>query len=145
MKLFLVLTLFIATNVFAVDICSFEETWQVEEAFKAEGIKAHKKSKNFKRFTFAEKEMIHLTVTLQEWQRGLSRQEAINTFVDLREDGKPGDLAGEIKYFNVKDKVIVLVHYWPGENEYGAYYELNNGAHKLIAEIDDSFISCTDK
>lgn len=144
MKLLIALAFFITTNAFAVEICSFEETWQVDEALETLKIKPIKTSKNFKRYTFAEKEMIHLTVTLQDWQRGLSRQEALETFADFWE-GKPGSNGGEIVYYNINGKTIVLVHYWPGDNEYGAYYELKNGAHKLIAEIGDSFISCPSK
>lgn len=144
MKLLLTLALFITTNAFAVDICSFEETWEVSDALEAQGIKAHKTSKNHKRFTFAEKEMIHLTITLQDWLKGISRGEALETFADIYE-GKQGSNAGEIKYYRINGKEVALVHYWPGDNEYGAYYELKNGAHRLIAEVSDSFITCTDK
>lgn len=141
MKLLLTLALFITTNAFAVNLCSFEETWQFNEALEAQRIKPIRISKNHNRFTFAEKQMIHRTVTLQSWLKGSSKEEAMEIFAATF-NGRPGENAGEIVYLNVNGKEIAVVHYWPGDNEYGAYYEIRNGAFRLIAEIGDSFISC---
>lgn len=141
MKLLLTLALFITTNAFAVDLCSFEETWQFNEALEAQRIKPVRISKNHNRFTFVEKQMIHRTVTLQDWLKGTSKEEALEIFGNFY-NGKPGSNAGEIVYLNVNGKEIAVVHYWPGDNEYGAYYEIRNGAFRLIADIGDSFISC---
>lgn len=141
MKLLLTLALFITTNAFAVNLCSFEETWQFNEALEAQRIKPIRISKNHSRFTFAEKQMIHRTVTLQDWLKGTSKAEAMEIFAAMF-NGQPGENAGEIVYLNVHGKEIAVVHYWPGDNEYGAYYEMKNGAFRLIAEIGDSFITC---
>lgn len=142
MKYIIALLLSIATSAFAVDICSFEETWNFKEAIKEQGIKPLKVSKNHKQFTFVEKTLIHRTVTQQDWLRNNSVKDSLESFGDYY-DGRPGPNAGEIVYYNIQGKQIVLVHYWPGENEYGAFYLINkNGSVKLLATISDSFISC---
>ena len=141
MKIILILAFFISFQSFAADICNFQETWEFTEALKEEGIKPLKRSKNHKRFTFVEKEMIHLTITLQYWLKGASRDEALENFADLY-DGKMGSNAGEILYYSIEGKTYALVHYWPGDNEVGAFYEMKGRAYRLIAEISDSFIEC---
>lgn len=142
MRLIFILSLLLTTNAFAIDICSFEETFSFGKAFEAKRIRPVKTSKNHKRFTFLEKEMIHLTVTLQDWLKGASRQEALKIFADIRENGQPGDLAGEILYFRISGKEYAFALYYPGDNEYGAYFELKGSSYKLIAEIHDSEIIC---
>lgn len=141
MKILILTLLFLTTSALAQDICSFEETWEFEDALKAQGIKPAKKSTNHKRFTFIEKDMIHLTVTLQGWLSGVSREEALDQFNDMR-DGRSGSLAGEIVYYMIDGKKFALVHYWPGENEYGGFFEVKDRSYRLIAEINDSFIEC---
>lgn len=141
MKLLFTLALFITTNAFAVNLCSFQETWEFNEALEAQRIKPIRISKNHSRFTFAEKQMIHRTITLQDWLKGTSKEEAMQIFADFY-NGRQGSNAGEIVYLNVNGKEIAVVHYWPGDNEYGAYYEIRNGAFRLIATIGDSFITC---
>ncbi len=141
MKFLLAVALFITTNAFAVDVCSFQETSDFKEAIAARNIKPSKKSMNPKRFTFIEKQMVHLTITLEGWLSGSTREEAIEIFGDYQE-GKKGFNGGEILYFDISGKQIALVHYWPGENEYGAFFELKNGAYKLLANVTDSYITC---
>lgn len=141
MKSLILTFLFLTTSAFAQDICSFQETWEFKEALTAKGIKPTKKSTNHKRFTFIEKDMIHLTVTLQGWLNGVSREEALDNFNDMYE-GQSGSLAGEIVYYTINGKKYALVHYWPGENEYGGFFEVKDRSYKLIAEISDSFIEC---
>ncbi len=141
MKFLLAVALFITTNAFAVDVCSFQETSDFRDALEARNIKSTKKSTNPKRFTFIEKQMVHLTITLESWLSGSTKEEAIEIFGDYH-DGKKGFNAGEILYYEIEGKQMALVHYWPGENEYGAFFELKNGAYKLLAEVTDSFITC---
>lgn len=135
MKLLLTLAFLITTNAFAVDICSETSTWDFAEALKAEGIRPSKIAKNHRRFTFTEKQMIHLTVTLQDYLNGTSRDEALAIFEDASD-------AGEIKYYTIQGKQYALVHYWPGDNEYGAYFALTRNSFKLIASIEDGDIYC---
>ncbi len=141
MKFLIIFALLISAQTFAADICHFEETSDFFSALEAEGIKPYKKSKNHKRFTFIEKQMIHLTVTLQDYLRGATKEESLLLFGDYYE-GEIGSNAGEILYFKIADKDFALVHYWPGDNEYGAYYEVKNSAFRLVADIEDSFINC---
>lgn len=138
MKAFILALILVSTQAFANEkICSVSETWEIFET-----VKAHKVSKNHGKFSFSEKQMIHLTISLQDWLKGVSKEEALETFADMY-DGKIGSDAGEIKYFRIDGKEFALVHYWPGENEYGAIFELKrNNAFKLIAEVGDSFITC---
>lgn len=132
MKFALLVTLFITTNVFAADICKFQETWEWHEALKAEGVRPVRISKNFKKFTSVEKHLIHKTVILQDYLKDLSLGEAVAEFEE-----------GEIEFYNFEGQQTILVHYWPGENEYGAYFKINkNGSFKLIATVSDSFIEC---
>lgn len=142
MKFLLALMLVVSTNAFAVDICSYMDTQEVNVALKAQDIKPVLVSNNHKKFTTVEKKLIHKTVTLQGWMKDISLRESLKVFGDF--DGRSqGSDAGEILYYNIEGKQLILVHYWPGENEYGAYYSVNgNGSIKLIAEITDGFISC---
>lgn len=137
----LLISLFITFQSYAVDICSFVETWEYQEALERAGVKTSKKSKNHKRFTALEKDMIHLTISLQDWLRGVSREEALMQFGDFY-NGQLGPNAGEILYYQIGYKTFALVHYWPGDTEVGAFFELRGRAFKLIAEINDSFIEC---
>lgn len=135
MKTFLFLALFISSNLLAFDPCSYPSTVEFIEDLESQGIEAVKTSRNPKRFRFVEKQMIHLTVSLQEWLNGVSRIEALDLFVENSSDG-------EIVYFQLNGKEIALVHYWPGDNEYGAFFEMNSSAFRLLAEIRDSEIVC---
>lgn len=132
MKFALLIALFITTNVFAADICKFEETWEWYEANKAEGIKPVRTAKNFKKFTSVEKHLVHKTVTLQDYLKDLSLGDAVTEFSE-----------GEIEFYNIEGQQMILVHYWPGDNEYGAFFKINkNGSFKLLATVSDSFIEC---
>ncbi len=135
MKILIFLALFFTVNAFAVNPCDFEMTQDFREALQASGIKPHKVSKTFSKFRFNEKQMIHLTVSLQEWLSGIGRQEALELFVEDRNDG-------EILYYQLDGKEIALIHYYPGDNEYGAFVEMKGNAFTLLAEVRDSDIYC---
>lgn len=142
MKLIIALALVLSAQVYAADICSFPETSDFIGALKEEGIKPARTSKNHSKWTFTEKAMIHLTISLENHLKGVSREDALKQFADWY-DGKPGSNAGEIVYFDIAGKKFALVHYWPGDNEYGAYFQVKmDGSFKMIAEIQDSFITC---
>jgi hypothetical protein len=142
MKYIICVLLLASTSGFAVDICKFEETWQFHDALEAKRIAPAKVSDDHKRFTSVEKQLIHRAVTQQSWLRNIALAESLDVFGDYYR-GKPGSNAGVIKYFQIDGKQFVLVHYWPGDNEYGAYFMRNqNGSHKLVATIGDSFIDC---
>lgn len=143
MKSLIILSLFIATNAFAIDVCTFEETWMVESAMKEQKINPVLVVKDHKKFTSVEKKLVHKTVTLQYYTRDNTLEQSITDFSDRGNDGIRGANAGKIVYYNIEGKQLILVHYWPGDNEYGAFYSINkNGSLKLVARINDSFIEC---
>jgi hypothetical protein len=141
MKFLLIIALFITTKAFAVNICELAETANFFDTVEAKKIKPVKTSKNHKRFTFVEKQMIHLSVTQQDYLKGITKEESLEKFGDFYQ-GKIGDSAGEILYYELSGKQVALVHYYPGDNEYGAFFVMKNGSYKLMARIDDSFITC---
>ena len=142
MKYILLAVLMITTNAFAVNVCDFNETSDFRRSLESEGVAPVRVAKNHRRFTSVEKQLIHKTVTLQSWLENISAKESLDTFGDYI-GGRRGANAGEISYYNLDGEQLILVHYWPGENEYGAFYRLNkNGSFKLLAEINDSYIFC---
>ena len=141
MKSLIALLTLASMNTFAVDICKFEETWEFVEALEAKGIKPFKISNDHDHFSKTELELIHRTVTLPKYLSHLTAAEALEEFGDYYE-GERGSDAGEIQYYHINGETHVLVHYWPGENEGGAYFIQKNGKYILKAEIGDSFIGC---
>lgn len=135
MKTLIILALLFSVNAFAFHPCDFEMTQDFTDVLKASGIKPHKISKTPSKFRFIEKQMIHLTVSLQDWLNGVSRKEALELFVEDRNDG-------EIRYYQLDGREFALVHYYPGDNEYGAFLEMTGSAFSLVAEIRDSDIYC---
>ncbi len=78
------------------------------------------------------------------WQTFKDEAAAMHDLLDFYEGEKtPGTNAGEIIRFHEGTKTIALVHFWPGDNEFGAYFEvLSNGTFKKIATIGDGDIYC---
>ncbi|MFA5583593.1 MAG: hypothetical protein WDA09_05200 [Bacteriovoracaceae bacterium] len=141
--LVLISLLFSLSSVASTDFCSYSETYQFFDELESQGIKHIKRARNHKRFTFLEKNLIHLTITLQSWYVGVSREEAILTFSQVDESNQRGPNAGEVLYYQIGNKNFVLVHYWPGDNEYGAFYELKvAGSYELKGIIRDGGIYC---
>lgn len=142
MKFILLLSLFFSSVALCQDICQFQETSDFKTALKKDKVKPVRVSKDHTKFTSVEKQLIHKTVTGQSWKRGTSAEESLIEFGDYF-DGKLGANRGEIEYYNFEGRQYILVHYWPGDTEYGAYFLINkNGSFKRIAEINDSFITC---
>ena len=143
MKYLLLLSFFMINRAFAVDVCSFQETWQFDEAMKKEKIKPGRVVTDHKKFTSVEKKLVHKTVTLQYHTSDNTLEQSLEDFVDLMSDGSRGANAGKIIYYNIEGMQLILVHYWPGDNEYCAFYLINkNGSLKLLGRINDSFIEC---
>jgi hypothetical protein len=134
MKIGFILLTLISFSSQAANICDFEETSEFHAELRESKITSHKTSSNSKRFTFIEKDMIHLTMTLQESYNWFSAQDSLVEFSH----------GGEISYYQIDGKEYALVHYWPGDNEYGAFFELKgrSRAYRLVAEIHDSSIYC---
>lgn len=141
MKLLFILLMLTSGNAFCMNPCSFLDTPDFFKSLEAKKIRPSYVSKNHSRFNFNEKHMIHLTITLQEWFKGISREESLTLFAETL--GKSKNLRrGEIIYYNFPNKKIALVHYWPDSNEYGAFYEIKNNSYRLLAQVSESFIYC---
>lgn len=142
MKSILLMALLMTSQAFAMSVCDYSDTAEFRNALEASEITPVRVAKNHRKFTSVEKQLIHKTVTLQSWLQNISAKESLETFGDYSQ-GRRGVNAGEIAYYNVDGKQLILVHYWPGENEYGAFYRLNkNGSFKLLAEVTDGYIFC---
>lgn len=128
----------------ALDVCKLEDTVAFDEAVEAKKAVLISESDNHKRWTAVEKKMIHATIKSDGYSEKLNQYEALRQFGDYYEDDKePGSNAGEIEYYKIGKVSLALVHYWPGDNEVGAFIELlPNGKFKLVATISDQWISC---
>jgi hypothetical protein len=92
-------------------------------------------------WTDTQKKMIHATVTLQSYLSDATEEESLEYFGDFS-GCEVGTSAGEIEYLKVGKKIIAKVHYWPGDNEYGAYVEVVGSKVLVHAEIHDGDIIC---
>lgn len=144
MKTFILLAVLICTQAYgAFDVCKFEETFELTEAMEKSG-KLTKTSNNHKHFTKTEKNLIFEAIESDEMYSGtITEAEALNIFGDYYDGSQTtGSNAGEISYYTVGKQKFIIVHYWPGDNEYGGIFEVKNGKAAHIAIIGDSFIEC---
>lgn len=131
MKLVTLLFFFIVTNTYAASNCSPE---MQALQFNRHGY-VELKTTNFDTgFSALEKKMIHKVVTIQDYLTSNSPEQSLEDF--------GGSADGEIVYFKVGNKVIAKVHYWPGDNNYGAYVEVVGSKVLIHAEIGDGDIYC---
>jgi len=131
MKIFFLLGLLFSFNAFSFEVCDFRDTTDLFHSFKVDAVKP-RVSRNPKRFTFIEKQMIHLTVTQRDWFGGANREEALSIFSEK----------GNIRHYRIEDKAYALALYYPQGTEYGAFFELRNSTFKIMAEIIDGQIIC---
>lgn len=85
-------------------------------------------------FSASEQKLIHKVVTLQDYLGANTQEQSLEDF--------GGSSDGEIVYFKVGRKMIAKVHYWPGDNEYGAYVEVVGSKVLIHATIGDGDIYC---
>ncbi len=134
MKFITLLFFFFAVNTYAGTKCSPEmQALQYNE----HGYVTLRTSDNHDAWSSIEKKMISTVVALQEY----IKEDALEVFGDYYE-GERGSNAGEIVYFKVGKKIIAKVHYWPGDNEFGAYVEVIGSKVIVHAEIGDGEIVC---
>ncbi len=131
MKFATLLFFFIVTNSYAATTCSPE---MQALQFNRHGYVEFKTTNFETGFSALEKKMIHKVVTIQEYLTTNSAEQSLKDF--------GGSADGEIIYFKVGNKVIAKVHYWPGDNEYGAYVEVVGSKILIHAEIGDGDINC---
>lgn len=140
MKFLLLVSLLMSSQVFALDLCQLRDTYEFDQVVQFERLPTIRAvSKNY---SGLEKRMIHQALRLQSWQVRMPMDESLRAFGDVY-DGYRGPNPGEIVYYQVQGQKLALVHYFPGENEYGAFFIVGNGTTKMVARIDDSEISCS--
>ncbi len=137
MKLFLFLISgLVSLNALAFNICDYEYTSTVSDAIEAKKIIKTKTVSEHSAFTNLEKKMILMALKTDSLNSDIDEEEALRLFNDDVD-------AGEIEYLTADNTKFALVHYWPGENEYGAFIEIkNNKSIKVMATITDGFIEC---
>ncbi len=131
MKFITLLFFFVATQSFAATKCSPE---MQALQFNRHGFVEFKTSNFDTGFTAIEKKMIHKAVLQQDYLSSNTEAQSLEDF--------GGSADGEIKYYKVGRKVIAQVHYWPGDNEFGAYVEVIGSKILVHASIGDSEIIC---
>ncbi len=126
----------------AFDVCQFEDTVAFDEAVDAKKVTLVKQTNDHKKWTAIEKKMIHETIKSPESK--ITQFEALRYFGDYYEDStEEGSNAGEIQYFRAGNFKFALVHYWPGDNEVGAFIELGpKNQIKILATVSDQWIEC---
>ena len=138
MKFITLLFFFISVTTYAGTQCSPEmQALQYNE----HGFVTLRTSNDHFNWTAIEKKMIHKAVTLQSYMSEESEEASLEFFGDIN-GCEQGENAGEIVYFKVGKKIIAKVHYWPGDNEYGAYVEVMGSKVHVLAEIHDGDINC---
>ncbi len=94
----------------------------------------------------AEKAMIQSVVLFTNLEAPISFEGALKVFSDIREDGKPGGHGGQISYYNVGTRLIAIVTYFPGDNQYGQMFTISKYDTRmspyLIGTIGDSDLNC---
>ncbi len=130
MKFLTLAILFISTSAFAFNACQFQDTTAFGESKKTEISRTEK-------YNPVELQMIVATLKLDYWREVKDAKSALAEFNESTE-------AGEIIYYSIDGKKIAMIHYYPGENEYGAFFEMYpNGKFKLLAKISDGDIDCS--
>ncbi len=98
--------------------------------------------------TTMEKAMIQAAVLHTDNSTPVTPDEAVDIFSDKENDGS---LGGKVSYFKVKhggnEKTLANVTYYPGDNEYGALFQIwtySDGSQYagMIGTIGDSDIYC---
>ncbi len=147
MKLVILLAGLLSAHAFAAfDVCQFEDTVAFQEAVDAKKVKKSKEVNFETGFSAVEKQMIHATITSDSHHTGLSLEAALKEFGDFYVDpSKPGTNAGEIVYYNVGAEKFALVHYWPGDNEVGAFVQVTEQTVKILATVSDQWIDCSSR
>jgi hypothetical protein len=131
MPMGLLLGFLLLTSSFASEVCDFDTTGQWHDAYPL-----HTTVTQHQNFTLLERALIWKAIASDNYYADLNQDQALLVF-------SVGYNAGEIAYYHRGSKVFALVHYWPGENEYGAFFEiLSEGKFKLVATVQDGDIYC---
>lgn len=133
MKLVLLFTLIFSSFAHAQNICDYRESSQFSRALKQANSKFSKVSKNASRFTFREKKMIHLAVSLNSNLHGVMDKDAYDLFAKT---------SGKVQYLTLNGENFALVEYVTNGYTFGGFFRLHDRAYTLIAGIDHGMIDC---
>lgn len=141
MKFATLLFFFVFTHAFA-GTC----TPEVQAIFLDENaeMKPVKVSENHDRWTKIEKRMIRDAVASDGYWKDISISAAVEMFADKHEwsGGLPGSNAGWISYFELNGRRLAKVVYFPGDNEYGAIFQVGSRGYKMLSAVHDGDLSC---
>lgn len=133
MKLVLLITLLFSSLAQAQNACDYREHSQFTKALKQNGVKVSKVAKTASRFTFREKKMIHLAVSLNSNLHGVMDKEAYSLFAAS---------AGKVSYLSMNGENYALVEYAANGYVFGGFFRLHDRAYTLLAGIDHGMIDC---
>lgn len=133
MKLVLLFTLLFTSLAQAQNICDYREYSEFNRTLKQNGIKFTKISKAASRFTFREKKMVHLAVSLNSNLHGVMDKEAYSLF---------SSSAGKVQYLTLNGESHAIVEYSVNGYKFGGLFRLHDRAYTLIAGIDHGMIDC---
>lgn len=145
----LILSLLLSTSAFAANICEFQDTHTFTDKVEAGEAKLLARTET-QNFTALERQMIFATMKTygKDFRTYENEYKAIFDFLDQYEECSPNELipgpnAGEILYYEVAGKKIALVHFWPGDNEYGSIFEISKtGKFTHLAKVNDGEVYC---
>jgi hypothetical protein len=133
MKFALFFILIFSSLAQAQNICQYREASQFSKALNQNGIKILKVSKTASRFTFREKKMIHLAVSLNSNLHGVMDKEAYELF---------SATGGKVSYLSMYGENFALVEYSVAGKKFGGFFRLHDRAYTLLAGIDHGMIDC---
>lgn len=131
MKIFSLLFLFVSFQALATNVCEYKDSHEFDE--KHEKSIVSKNDGN--RLSSFERKMIFEFMKKDSWREIKDGLQAVREFFE-------GYSGGEIVYYKIENKMIAKLHFYPGDNEYGIFYELSAGNFKELAEIQDGDIYC---
>lgn len=129
---------FLFTQAFAGTCQDLEAIYLSEE-----DVPVFKTSETHGRFTALEQKMIKIAVESDGYYKNLSLSEALEIFADKSDWQAIGYNAGSIFYTKSKGRVFAKVVYYPGDNEYGAIFEVKGSTFRKLTAIQDGDLVCS--
>lgn len=138
MKLATLVFFFLFTQAFAATCKDLEGIYLSEE-----DISVFKTSETHGKFSPMEQRMIKEAVEADGFYPNITMKEALELFADKSSYRDIGYNAGSIFYTRFKNTVLAKVVYYPGDNEYGAIFEIKGARFRMITAINDGDLVCT--
>lgn len=148
MKSFTLALLLSASSAFAFDICTFESTADFTDFAEQSGINnivlSGPKFSPLFRKVIRNTMNVYQGQVFEDGQFYRNEEVAVREFLDWdSRENVPGSNGGDISLFTIEGKKIAMVHFYPGDNEYGSFYEIKaNGTFNHLATIGDGEINC---